>query len=446
MRLFITAVILTASGCLSAQCFEKIFSGNQYFIAISQDGSLWGWGENGNRQLGIGTVADQDLLVLISSASWQSVAAGTTHTLAVKSDGTLWAWGSDSYEKLGNGSSDNASVPQQIGTANDWKEVVAGERGSLALKTNGTLWGWGTNANGYLGNNAATTYESNVPIQIGTASDWAHIAGSDSRHALAIKMNGTLWAWGQNNAGQVGNATVVDQFTPVQIGVANNWNMVEAGSSLSFALKTDNTLWAWGASSAGVPVNQTQPTQIGTDSNWQSFSLNKYDTFQYTLMTKTNGTLWAWGSDNYEQLGNGTAENYASPTQIGTATDWLNVTAGHRQGCAVKTDGTFWTWGDTELVGDGTETVDVPTQYACTALSIHENDLISIILYPNPASAWLNLSGADIKAAAAYDLSGRQYHLVPQGNAFDISALAAGLYILSAETEAGTFNGRFIKQ
>lgn len=446
MRVLLAAAFLTASGYLSAQCFEKIYSGNQYFIAISQDGSLWGWGENGNRQLGIGSITDQDLPVLISSAQWQYVAAGTTHTLAIKSDGTLWVWGSDSYEKLGNGTAGNASVPQQVGTASDWKEVVAGERGSLGLKTNGTLWGWGTNTNGFLGNNAVGTYESNVPIQIGAATDWSHIAGSDGRHALATKNNGTLWAWGANNSGQVGNGSTTDQFTPVQIGTATDWQKIEAGSSLSFAIKTDNTLWGWGFSGAGLAMNATQPMQIGTDADWHSLSFSKHDTFQFALMTKTNGTLWAWGSDNYEQLGNGEAENYAALTQIGTSTDWMAATAGYRQGCAVKADGTFWTWGDTQLVGNGTDAVDIPTQYACTALAVADNESISITLYPNPASTWLTLSGADIVTATAFDISGKKYQIVREGNVFDVSALSTGIYVLAVETPNGVAHGRFIKK
>ncbi len=444
MKAVFTAALCVLSGCLYAQCFRKVVSGNQYFIAISQDGSLWGWGENGNRQLGIGSMTDQDTPVLISSAQWKFAAPGTHNTLAIKMDGALWGWGADGYQQLGNGVSDDASFPLQIGTDNDWKEVVAGQRATLAIKYNGTLWGWGTNSNGFLGNGESGTYVSDVPVQIGTSTDWNHIAGSDGRHALAIKTDGTLWAWGRNHHGQLGNGSEVDQFTPVQIGTAADWKSVEAGSAISFAMKNNNTLWGWGFSS-GIPVNVSQPMQIGTDANWQTFSLNKYDTFQYLLLVKTNGTLWAWGSDNYDQLGNGAAGNYGTPMQIGLASDWAEVCAGYRQGNAVKADGTFWAWGNTELVGNGSDNVDTPMPYACLPLAVRQHHL-SVTLFPNPAKDWLNLSGMEVVAASAWDVSGRKYELASQGGRVDVSAMSAGIYILEVESADGIAYGRFIKQ
>ncbi|MFT3793652.1 T9SS type A sorting domain-containing protein [Flavobacterium sp.] len=446
MKAIITAALFAVSGYLSAQCFQKITAGEQHFIAISQDGTLWGWGENGQRQIGDGTTTDRPMPVSISTDSWKYASAGATHTVAIKADGTLWAWGSDSHEKLGNGSGGNAASPVQIGSANDWKEVAAGERGTLAIKANGTLWAWGTNDNGYLGNGANVNYVSNVPVQIGTDSDWNHISGN-GRHCLALKTNGTLWGWGWNNNGQIGIGTIIDSNIPVQIGTVSDWRHVDAGTRLSFALKTNNTLWAWGNTTTGLGINSSIPQQVGTDENWLNIAVKRYEASSFAMLTKTDGTLWAWGNDAYQQLGNGNSNgDYSVPTQIGDETDWVDSFAGFQQGGAVKQDGTFWAWGDTALVGDSGIPSVSAIQYACTPLKVESNNIISVILYPNPATARLNISGVDVKAAAAYDIGGRQFPLIPQGNALDISALAAGLYMLRIETGSESFSESFIKE
>lgn len=449
MRLFLTAVLFTATGNLFAQCFQKVFTGETHFHAISQNGSLWGWGENSDWQLGDGSNTDRPQPVLISSASWLTVSGGYTHTMGIKADGTLWAWGTDTYGKLGNGTSGDATFPQQIGTDSNWKEVIAGERGTLAIKTDGTLWGWGSNNNGYLGNGAISSYQAASPVQIGTATDWNHIAGNDGRHCLAIKTNGTLWAWGRNHAGQIGDGTTTDRYTPVQIGTATDWKWIDGGSRLSFALKTNNTLWAWGFCNSGFSLNSNQPFQIGADSNWKTVSVKKYEGAQYVLMTKTNGTLWGWGGDDYQQLGNGTGNvDFNSPTQIGTDSDWVDASAGYKQGNGVKSNGTFWVWGTTSLVGDGSAPVAIPTVYSCTALNVAQNQKETIVLYPNPVTDWLFIFGIETVSVAVYDINGRQYDLPfdRQGQSVEVLGLSAGLYIFSVETANGKVNGRFIKK
>lgn len=447
MRLFFTAVLFAAAGSLSAQCFQKVIAGEQHFIAISQDGSLWGWGENSARQLGDGTITDRVQPVLISSGNWASVSAGVTHTMAIKADGTLWAWGSNTYGKLGNGTSSNAATPQQIGTAANWKEVAAGERGSIAIKTDGTLWAWGSNNNGYLGNNTASSYETDIPVQIGTETNWHHIAGNNGRHCLAIRTDGTLWAWGRNNQGQLGDGTTTDRYMPVQIGMATDWKWIDVNSQTSIALKNDNTLWAWGFANTGFSVNSSVPLQVGTDSDWKTASFKKYTAAQYMLLTKTNGSLWAWGNDNFQQLGNGTNGNYSSPTQIGTDTNWADAVAGYQQSSGIKTDGTFWVWGTTNLVGDGSA-VALPTAYSCTVLGTPQNHKEIIALYPNPVTDRLFISGMDAVSVIVFDLNGRSYGLPfdRQVQSVEVSGLSAGLYIVSVETESGKVNGRFIKK
>ena len=152
----------------------------------------------------------------------------------------------------------------------------------LALKSDGTLWTWGDNSKGQLGNGNTTGTDSNVPVQIGSATDWIAIAAGKD-HTLAIKRNGTLWAWGRNyyivTGGQLGLGDKLNRFAPTQVGADTNWAHVAAGSYHTVAVKTNGTLWTWGENSQGqLGLNDTAerlfPTQVGTDTNWAFFLRN----------------------------------------------------------------------------------------------------------------------------------------------------------------------------
>jgi len=136
-----------------------------------------------------------------------------------------------------------------------WASVSAGNRHTLAIRPDGTLWAWGNNSSGQLGDGTTTTRLS--PVQIGTATNWASVAiGSGGHHTLAIRTDGTLWAWGENMTNQLGDGTTTDRFSPVGIGAATNWESVVAGTAgigigHTVAIRTDGTLWAWGANSSG---------------------------------------------------------------------------------------------------------------------------------------------------------------------------------------------------
>ncbi|WP_412476623.1 T9SS type A sorting domain-containing protein [Flavobacterium sp. TBRC 19031] len=446
MRKITIILMLTFSVGITAQCFRKVVAGEDHYIAISQDGTLWAWGENSLGQLGDGTIVDKTTPVQISTDNtWMFVSVSDRHSMAIKANRTLWAWGNDNYQALGNGTSNDSNVPVQIGTATNWKEVSAGERGTVAIKTDGTLWVWGTNVSGYLGNGAATSFVSNVPIQLGTATDWLTISGN-GRHCLAVKTNGTLWVWGLNDYGQLGTGNTTNVMTPVQIGTATDWKFVDASSSVSFALKTNNTLHGWGYTS-GMTFEYLTPQQVGIDTDWKTFSIKKRAQSQFILLTKTNGTLWGWGSDNSQQLGNGTsAGNYTSPTQISIETNWSDAVAGYFSGLAIKDNGTFWAWGDTQLVPNGGGFVSQPTQYSCTSLSISENFITDAKLYPNPVANKLFVdANSEILSMKVYDLNGRSINVSRIENSLDMSQLSRGIYILTVQTYAGAITRKIVK-
>jgi alpha-tubulin suppressor-like RCC1 family protein len=354
--------------------FQRIASGivSTHTLEI-RNGELWGWGLNGNGQLGDGTTTDRTSPVRIGTdTKWAGIAEGAFHSIGLKSDGTIWTWGSNNAGVLGDGNINNVQTsPKQVGSDNKWISVAAGQFFSFGIKSDGTLWAWGSNS-GLFGVNGGqlgdgTTINRRIPVKIGTDNKWVSIS-SGFYHTLGLKSDGTLWAWGNNSNGQLGDGTNTDKTSPVLMGTDNNWVSITAGGYHSLGLKSDGTLWAWGENSSGslgdgTTINKNTPVQVGTDNKWVNITAG----YTHSLGIKTDGSLWAWGENSSGSLGDGTAINRNTPVQIGTDNRWVSIVAGYYYNHGLKSDGTLWAWGyngDGQL-GDGTnteQTMPVQTQ------------------------------------------------------------------------------------
>lgn len=225
-------------------------------------------------------------------------------------------------------------------SAQCWKTIAAGPVHTIAIKNDGTIWGWGYNYYGQLGD--GTDIPQNIPTQIGTANNWKTVS-TGMNHALAIKEDGTLWAWG---SGLLGDGINYTKSVPIQIGTATNWKAVGAGRNFSLALKQDGSIWSCGLNSLGQLGDGTNATknsftQIGNATNWQSISTGD----EFSVAIKQDNTIWAWGSNYSGQIGDGTNANRNIPTQIGTANNWQTVVCGKSHVVATKLNGTLWAWG-----------------------------------------------------------------------------------------------------
>ena len=304
--------------------------------AIAQNGTLWTWGVNNQGQLGLGNTTSYSSPKQVGSlTNWKIVSANATSgsgfTVALKTDGTLWSWGSNTYGQLGLGNRTLYSSPKQIGALTNWASISTGTYGFVAaVKTDGTLWMWGANGAGQLGQNI-TSYGASSPTQVGSLTNW-QTASCGSQQVFAVKTNGTLWSWGYNGGGQLGKGNQTNYSSPVQIGGLTTWLKASGGYSTGGAIKTDGTLWMWGASGTGAlglgnATYYSSPKQVGALTNWLNLSAGYY----HTLASKTNGTLWSWGYNAKGQLGLGNISMYSSPKQIGAGTGWSFVSAGKKQ-------------------------------------------------------------------------------------------------------------------
>jgi alpha-tubulin suppressor-like RCC1 family protein len=345
--------------------WSKVSAGVDHAAAIKTDGTLWTWGLNNAGQLGLNDVGGYTYrsspVQVASGTTWSKVSAGNIYTVAIKTDGTLWAWGYGGNGQLGqNNNTANISSPTQVGTLTTWTSVSAGCKGTDGIKTDGTLWAWGYNAYGTLGQNNTTSRSS--PVQVGstipaynndTAILWSSVAAGQNSGA-AIKSNGTLWMWGKNDYGQLGQNNLTYRSSPTQVGSLTTWSSVYNSGSVTFAIKTDGTLWAWGYGGSGLGYgalgqgntdDRSSPTQIGSLTTWSTVSISAGSATS-ALGIAANGKLYAWGGNSYGQLGLNDQSYRLLPVQVGALTTWSKVSAGYSHSAGIKTDGTLWAWGN----------------------------------------------------------------------------------------------------
>ena len=291
---------------------------------------------------------------------WDSVSSGACHVLA-RNSGVLWAWGSNGYGRLGDNTSSNKSSPVSVvGGFTDWSTFTAGSSHSTAIRTNGTLWAWGRNNSGQLGDLTITSMSSPVSV-VGGFTDWYQVSAG-SYTTTALRSNGTVWAWGQNNSGQIGDGTVVAKSSPVSVvGGFTDWCQVSSSGSHTIALRTNGTAWAWGCNGQGrlgdnTILNKSSPVSVvGGFTDWCQASAGA----QHSAAIRTNGTLWVWGYSAQGRLGDNTTVDKSSPVSVvGGFTDWCQVSMNRFSTVALRTNGTAWAWGSNSggRLGDGTTT------------------------------------------------------------------------------------------
>ena len=356
---------------------ENYFVTEYWLIDQYVGDTLLSWGLNSNAQLGVNDTNTRCTPVTTSAggANWKQVTGGGVHTAAIKTDGTLWMWGRNIAGELGNNdfASPICTPVTTFAGGTNWKQVACGDNHTAAIKTDGTLWAWGAGGSVVpVGNNLQFSIYTPVTTFAG-GTNWKQVACAGSNTA-AIKTDGTLWTWGSNSNGQLGDNTTVNRSTPVTtFAGGTNWKQVSCGTGHIAAIKTDGTLWTWGFN--GIPgfigvgalgdntiISRSTPvTTFAGGTNWKQVACGG----NHTTAIKTDGTLWTWGLNDltafvpgaFGQLGDNTTITRSIPvTTFAGGTNWKQVACGGYTTSAIKTDGTLWTWGQNSSgqLGDNT--------------------------------------------------------------------------------------------
>ena len=342
----------TATFLCKKDFWEKVEVGETHSMAMSKDGDIYVWGSNSYKELNLRDDIEKSIPLGISNTqgskdfnsgsftsalitqnsevsifgkqslrqeekeNFSTVSIGNRHSTLIKEDGTLWSFGKNRYGQLGNaGIIEQFELTQEKSESSNWSSVSAGQDFTIALKSNGSMWGWGNNEFGEIGN--AQYKERRVPVQEDTnATDWIMISAGED-HSAAIKADGSLWSWGKNDDGVLGDGTFVSSRTQVQESSLSSWHSVSSGFKHTIAIKEDGTLWAWGSNYYGQLGNNSVedkniPTLI-SEERWSSISCGN----NFSVGVKEDGTMWAWGYNAQAQLGLGEeSDDKLIPTEI----------------------------------------------------------------------------------------------------------------------------------
>ncbi len=356
------------------ELYPKIACGCHTTILLKEDGTVWAWGRNSFGALGNGTETDSPAPVQVSGLTGVvAISAACEYNIALKSDGTVWSWGSNEYGGLGNGSKTNSNVPVQVTGLIGVTAIAGGSDHTLALKSDGTVWTWGNNSFGQIGDGTKNNEFSKndpdndqlTPVQVSGLSGVRAIAASRG-HSLALKADGTLWAWGRNDLGQLGDGTDQERLTPVQVlgpegsGFLTDITMIAAGGSYggnSASVRSDGILFIWGDNDDGQLGDGSGNTRLlpGTVPGLTGVKTVAIGG-QHVIALKSDGTVWVWGYNYDGQLGISTDGDTNTPVQVPGLTGVQAISAGSGHTAAVKEDGTVWVWGDDSYgqLGDGT--------------------------------------------------------------------------------------------
>lgn len=279
--------------------------------------------------------------------SWY--ADGKHHTVVLMQDGTVWVAGEDNSQgQFGNGKfSEEGSEPVQVPGLADIKAVAAGNLHSVALKKDGTVWTWGGNSSGQLGN--GTMENSNIALQVAGLKGITSIAAGGS-HTVALKRDGTVWTWGDNRLGQLGSGTVYNSSAPVMVGTLADVKSISAGGFHTIALKQDGTVWTWGynaygelGSDAVSSKGSSVPVKVSELSNVKAVSSGTH----HCVALKKDNSVWVWGSNFYSQLGNGTTKNGSpTPVMVSGVSGVMGIIGKANHTMALMPDNTVLAWGD----------------------------------------------------------------------------------------------------
>jgi alpha-tubulin suppressor-like RCC1 family protein len=355
-----TQTITVADG---ANAVTGTQSGIVVNAGVGSSGQLYTWGFNGNAQLGVGDTATRFTRTAVSGfGGATAAAAGLFVSVAVAPDGGVWSWG---VGPVGDGSTSQSAIPVRVkgpggmGNLSGITAVAAGGDHRIALKDDGTVWAWGS----YSGDGKTATRLT--PVQVQNLSGVIAIAAGDI-HSMALKSDGTVWTWGSGTYGQLGNGLTAQKTTPVQVvglggsGSLTGITSIACGRYHSLARKNDGSVWAWGRNGSGqlgdgTTTQRTTPVQVSGLGGIASVAAGG----EHSLALSSSGSVYTWGNNKFGQLGDGTTVQRLVPGLVanvgGAGTAVVGLIGGTYFSVARVSDGTLWAWGVKFGLGTGSQ-------------------------------------------------------------------------------------------
>jgi alpha-tubulin suppressor-like RCC1 family protein len=329
--------------------------GNNFTMAIDKNGRAWGWGINGNGQLGNNSTTSQRTPVSVAGAvkTFCQISAGVSHTTAIDKNGRAWGWGGNGNGQLGDNTTSQRNTPVSVvGVVKTFCQISAGNNHTMVIDKNGRAWGWGNNPNGQLGDNSITSQLTPVSV-LGAVKTFCHISAGNS-HTMAIDKNGRAWGWGLGFNGRLGTNSGTSQRTPASVaGAVKTFCQISTGGSYTMAIDKNGRAWGWGLNNNGELGDNSTGTQrltpVSVAGAVKTFCQISAGVSHTTAIDK-NGRAWGWGLNNNGQLGNGVILSHITPVSVlGAVKTFCQINAGNNHTTAIDKNGRVWTWGNNQF-------------------------------------------------------------------------------------------------
>ena len=363
--------------------------GYRSVFALKADGTVWAWGGNTYGVLGDGATQDRASPVQVTSLTGiRSIAVSVFSGMALKADGTVWVWGYDGYDVDGY----NPLINQAVQVSGISSVIAISNRSGhkVALKSDGTVWTWGFNESGELGLGTQRTcgtpcdltgQGTATPQQVPGLTDIVALNSGDGQGAtFALKSDGTLWGWGVNDSGQLGDGSTTTRTSPVLIPEITGVTAVSAGDSTALAIRADGSVWSWGDNFYGQLGHGTRSWSPEANTPMEVFGLSAItgvsSSGALSVAVDSVGSVWTWGWNFEGELGDGSYNESLVPKKVPALAGILYARAANGFVVALKNDGTLWAWGSNLSGQLGTSVINrnlptsIPNMSSVSAVSI----------------------------------------------------------------------------
>jgi alpha-tubulin suppressor-like RCC1 family protein len=421
-----------------------VAAGDLHSFVSWESGEVYGWGLNDVLQVGSGADDPQlipFLLNLPGPPSW--LGGGTAHSAAII-DGQLWTWGDNALGQLGTDDlpATQTGTPQLVDLPGRVVHAAAGLEHQLALLEDGSVWAWGDNSSGQLGDGSTTARYA--PVEVASLGDVVSVAAGE-RHSLALRADGTVWTWGTNDYGQLGNGAGPESPVPVEVTALSGVVSIASGhlALTSFAVLSDGTLVGWGYNESGElgtdnpTLSEPVPIPVVGVSSPRHLSVGG----NHTLALLDDGTVWSWGANWDGQLGDGSTEDDATPKPVPDIADVVDVAAGGAHSLALLSDGTLLVWGRNEEgqlgLGDTDERQTPEPPGTSTPVATPEPgsfaETVEVALVADPGATIRYTTNGDVPTEASSEYTGAL--------TFDVTTTLKARAFLTGSLPSAVFTG-----